>query len=76
MEICPYDPTAVETPFLAKFSTKTLVKYYESLPARGEGRVGGIVNTSFPEQNSATVRNIFMILRITEQVNVECHMQE
>ena len=55
MEICPYDPTAVEMPILAKFSTKTLVKYDEFLRARGEGRVGGIVNTSFPEHNSATV---------------------
>ena len=32
---------------------------------------------SFPEHNSATVRNILMLLgRIIEQVNAECSMQE
>ena len=31
----------------------------------------------FPEHNSATVRNILMVLgRITGQVNAECRMQE
>ena len=34
------------------------------------------VNNSFPEHNSATVRNILMILgRITEKVSVECRVQ-
>ena len=32
---------------------------------------------SFPERNSATIKNILMVLsRLIEQVNVECHMQE
>ena len=39
------------------------------------GRVG--VNNSFPEHNSATVRNIVTMLgRIIEQVNTDCRIQE
>ena len=39
------------------------------------GRAG--VNNSFPEHNSASVRNILTILgRIIEQVNMECRVQE
>ena len=31
----------------------------------------------FLERNSATIRNILMVLgRFTEQINMECHMQE
>ena len=43
------------------------------------GRTGGRagVNNSFPEHNSATIRNILSILgRVIEHVNTECRVQE
>ena len=53
------------------FRRKTLVNKMMNVG----GRAG--VNNSFPEHNSATVRNILTILgRIKEQVNTECRVQE
>ena len=57
------------------FRKKTLVIKIMNVDGRTGGWAG--VNNSFPENNSATVSNILMILgRIIEQVNVECRIQE
>ena len=42
---------------------------------RLDGRAG--VNISFPEHNSATLKNVLMVFgRIIDQVSAKCHMQE
>ena len=46
-----------------------------NVDGRAVGRSG--VNNSFPEQNSATVRYILMLLgKFIEQVSAECRIQE
>ena len=57
------------------FLRKNLVIKVMNVGGRAVGRVG--VNNSFPEHNSATVRNILMTLgRIIEQVSAEGRVQE
>ena len=57
------------------FRRKTLVIIMMNVGGRAVCRAG--VNNSFPEHNSATVRNISMILdRIIEKVSIECRVQE
>ena len=53
------------------FQRRALVIKMMNVGGRVFGRAG--VNVSFPKHNSATIRNILMVLgRIIEQVNANC----
>ena len=61
------------------FRRKNLVMKMMNVGGRVGGRSVGRadVNNSFPEHNSATVRNILMIFgRIIEQISAKCRVQE